>query len=136
MRDSRRLGIAALAAIVACALLPLACAPAPVDNSAQAREGIEKVNGEFMKEVAAKNAAGIAALYTDDARVLPPNSPPVEGKAAIEQMFAGMVQGVARLQLDTVEVEGHGDTAHEVEAYAMFDDAGTNPGIHTTISLK
>ena len=122
-RASRR-SIAAFFVLVA-SLVAVACAPpAPVDNSALAREGIEAVNAQFMKLVEAKDAAGLAALYTENARVLPPNGPPVEGRAAIEQMFAGLVQGIGRVQLDTVEVEGHGDTAHEQEALTFYDAAG------------
>jgi uncharacterized protein (TIGR02246 family) len=111
--------------IVAFALIVLGCAPAPApDNSAEARAGIEAVNATFMKLVAEKNAAGLAALYTEDAQVLPPNSPPVEGRAAIEQFFAPMFQAIAKVQLDTVEVEGHGTTAHEIEALTFYDATG------------
>jgi uncharacterized protein (TIGR02246 family) len=125
MHDPRHAGIADLVSVAFCLALAVGCAPAPPpDNSAEARSGIEAVNATFMKLVAEKNAAGIAALYTEDAKVLPPNSPPVEGRAAIEQMFGGMVQGIAKLQLDTVEVEGHGDTAHELEALTFFDANG------------
>jgi ketosteroid isomerase-like protein len=66
-----------------------------------------------------------AALYTDDARFLPSGAPPIEGRAAIQQAFEGLLQGIARVQLDTVEVEGHGDTAHEQEALTFFDANGT-----------
>jgi uncharacterized protein (TIGR02246 family) len=126
MHDPRRAGIAGLVSIAFCVAFAVGCAPAaPPDNSAEARAGIEAVNATFMKLVAEKNAAGLAALYTDTARVLPPNGAPVEGRAAIEQFFAGIVQGIAKVQLDTVEVEGHGDTAHEVEALAFFDANGT-----------
>jgi ketosteroid isomerase-like protein len=125
MSHPRRAPLAGLVPIALVTLVALACAPAPpADNSAEARAGIEAANATFMKLVAEKNAAGLAALYTEDARVLPPNSPPVEGRAAIEQLFAGLVQGIAKLQLDTVEVEGHGDTAHEVEALTFYDAAG------------
>ena len=34
------------------------------------------------------------------------------------------LQGIAKVQLDTVEVEGHGDTAHELEALTFFDANG------------
>jgi uncharacterized protein (TIGR02246 family) len=126
MRDSRRPGIGGLLGAFVLASLALGCAPAaPPDNTEEARAGIQAVNAEFMKRVEAKDAAGIAALYTDGAKVLPPNGPPVEGRAAIEQLFAGMLPGIARVQLDTVEVEGHGDTAHELEALAFFDANGT-----------
>jgi uncharacterized protein (TIGR02246 family) len=125
MQGPRRSGFAGLLSIVFSIALAAGCAPAPPpDNSAEARAGIEAVNATFMKLVAEKNAAGLAALYTDGARILPPNGPPIEGRAAIEQFFGGMVQGIARVQLDTVEVEGHGDTAHEVEALTFFGANG------------
>jgi uncharacterized protein (TIGR02246 family) len=111
--------------VLVASLVAVACAPsAPADNSAEARAGIEAVNATFKKLVEQKDAAGLAALYTEDARILPANSPPVEGRAAIEQMFAGMLQGIARIDLDTVEVEGHGSTAHEQEALAFYDAGG------------
>ena len=117
--------VAGLVPIVFSVVLFTGCAPAPPpDNSAEARAGIEAVNATFMKLVQEKNAAGLAALYTDEARILPPNGPAIEGHAAIEQFFGGIVQGIARVQLDTVEVEGHGDTAHEVEALTFFGANG------------
>jgi len=120
-----RLALRATSSVALCALFALACAPAPPpDNTEEARAGITAANAEFMKRVEAKDAAGIAALYTEDAQVLPPNGPPVLGRQAIEQMFSGMVQGIAKVQLDTVEVEGHGETAHEVEALTFFDASG------------
>jgi uncharacterized protein (TIGR02246 family) len=126
MQGPRRVTFVGLLTIVFCLALGAGCAPAPPpDNSAEARAGIEAVNATFMKLVAEKNAAGLAALYTDGARILPPNGPPIEGRDAIEQFFGTIVQGIAKVQLDTVEVEGHGDTAHEVEALAFFDANGT-----------
>jgi uncharacterized protein (TIGR02246 family) len=111
--------------IVCCTLWVCACAKAPPDYTAEAKKGISATNDKWMKAVEAKNAAGVAALYTDDARVLPPNIPPIEGRAAIEQFFAGMVMGVSRVQLESVEIEGHAETAHEVGKYTMFDANGT-----------
>ena len=110
--------------LVGCALA-VGCAPAPpADNSDEARAGIEAANRRFMELVEKKDAAGLAALYTEDARFMPQGAPPIDGRAAIQQAFEGMLQGIARVQLDTVEVEGHGDTAHEQEALTFFDASG------------
>jgi len=116
-------GPAALLSYVFASALALAGVPAHAED-AKLRAAIEKADADFVKAVAAKDAAAIAAMYTEDAQVMPPNSPPVKGRAAIQQLFAGMVQGIARLEITAVEVEGHGDVAHEVEALKFFDASG------------
>jgi uncharacterized protein (TIGR02246 family) len=98
--------------------------PAAADASAKARSAIAAQNAKFMKLVTEKNAAGIAAMYTEDAQVLPPNSPPVKGRAAIQQFFGAILAGIPKVQIDTVELEAHGTTAHELEALKFFDAAG------------
>lgn len=127
MIDPRRVrrSTAAVLVLIAAALAT-GCAPAaPVDNSKEVRSAIEAVNAKFSDLAGKKDAAGIAALYTEDARVLPPNGPPVEGRAAIEQFFGAILPGIARVQLDTVQVEARGDLAYEQEALGFFDANGT-----------
>jgi uncharacterized protein (TIGR02246 family) len=46
----------------------------------------------WLQLVKAKDAAGIAALYTEDGAVMPPNAPIGKGRAAIEQTWASMLQ--------------------------------------------
>ena len=125
MRGPRLALCAAYPSIALCALLAVACAPAEApDTSDEARAGITAVNSQFMKLVSEKNAKGLSELYTLDAQVLPPNSPAIVGRPAIEQFFAAILTGIAKVQLDTVEVEGHGGTAHELEALTFFDASG------------
>ena len=125
MRGPRVALCAGYPSIVLCALLAVACAPGQApDTSEEARAGIAAANAEFMKLVSEKNAKGLSELYTEDAKVLPPNSPAIVGRPAIEQFFAAILTGIAKVQLDTVEVEGHGDTAHELEALTFFDAGG------------
>jgi uncharacterized protein (TIGR02246 family) len=126
MRNPRLAGppAGACLALLWCAFA-IGCAPAaPVDNSAEARQAIEAVNQRFMEMVEKKDAAGLASLYTEDAKLLPQGAPAVEGRAAIQREFEGMLQAIARLDLKTVEVEGHGDTAHELESTALYDASG------------
>jgi ketosteroid isomerase-like protein len=111
-------------AVVMGAIALAGARPAAADSSSKARAAIEAKNAEFMKLASGKNAAGIAALYTDDARVMPPNSPPVEGRAAIEKFFGAIMGEIGRVKIDTVELEAHGTTAHEVEALQFFDAGG------------
>lgn len=100
---------------LAFALLFIAgCAAPPQDNTAEARAGIEATNAQFMAALSAGDAAGLAALYTEDAQVMPPNSEIVSGRAAVQETFQGFIDAGLTAQLETVNVEGHGDTAHEV----------------------
>ena len=46
----------------------------------------------WLQLVKAKDAAGIASLYTDDGAVMPPNGPIGKGHPAIQQTWASMMQ--------------------------------------------
>ncbi len=77
-------------------------------------------NKRSMEAVKASDAAAIAALYTEDATLLPPNVEPLHGRAAIEAFFkAGFEMGIQDVTLETVDVEYLGDVAHEVGEYTM-----------------
>jgi uncharacterized protein (TIGR02246 family) len=71
-----------------------------------AREGIETTNRAFMDAVDKGDASAIATLYTEDARLLPPGAPPMDGRAAIEAYWKeGLAAGIAGLQLMTQTVD-------------------------------
>lgn len=86
-------------------------------EDAAARAAIDATNRKFE---AAFNAGdpGKAArdAYTADARVLPPDMPMVRGRAAIEPFWVGVAarMGVEKVQLTTLELEVHGQVAHEI----------------------
>jgi ketosteroid isomerase-like protein len=57
--------------------------------------------------------------------VLPPNSDVLTGQQAIHTFWQGaMHMGITVVQLDTVEVEGHGNTAYEVGQYTLQGAGG------------
>lgn len=86
---------------------------------------IVAANDAFMAAFAAGDGAGVAALYTEDARLLPPGGDPVDGQAAIAEFWGSLIDsGVAQAKLMTDEVEAFGDTAYEVSHYAMLDAEG------------
>lgn len=89
------------------------------------RAAVEAVDAEWVKHVNAGNAAGIAALYTEDAKLLPPNSDFVTGKEGITGVWQGMLDsGVKSTKLHTMEVTGMGDSAVTVGTYEIMDAAG------------
>lgn len=89
------------------------------------RTAIESANTEFMTRFADGNAAGVAALYTDDGILLPPGSASVSGTDAITKYWqTALSAGPAVFMLDTLEVEQHDDTAIEVGAYRITGKEG------------
>lgn len=80
-----------------------------------AKEAIEQ--GAIAWETAfnAADGKGVAALYTEDAALLPPGAARVDGKAAIAEFWQGAIDsGLADADLEVVEVTEFGDLAYEV----------------------
>jgi uncharacterized protein (TIGR02246 family) len=93
--------------------------------SIDVRAAVAAANENFMAAFKKGDAAGMAALYTVNGQVLPPNGDFVTGKAAIQAFWrAIMDMGIKEAKLEIVEVEGHGDTAIEVSKYTLQGDEG------------
>jgi uncharacterized protein (TIGR02246 family) len=86
-----------------------------VDTDA-VRKFVDEGNRKFGAAAGRKDYAGMAALYTDDAKVLPPDAPIVTGRKAIEEFWraAAAALGLASVTLNTLDLEVSGDTACEV----------------------
>ncbi len=79
------------------------------------RSEIEAANKAFEAAVSRSDGPGVAALYTDNAQLLPAESDFVTGTEAIGQFWqAAFDSGIKGVSLVTLEVENHGDTAYEV----------------------
>lgn len=82
---------------------------------------IAAANQKFMDAFRRGDAAGLAALYTENCQLMPPNSDFVIGKAAIQTFWQGAFDmGIKAAKLEIREVEAHGDTAIEVSRYTLF----------------
>ncbi len=94
-------------------------------NPTDVHDAIVAANETFMTTFSRGDSAGIAALYTENGQFLPPNSDFVTGKQAIQATFqAFMDMGVKAIKLETIEVEGYGDTAFEVGRYILEGEGG------------
>jgi uncharacterized protein (TIGR02246 family) len=79
------------------------------------RSEIEAANKLWEAAASRSDGPGVAALYTDDAQLLPAQSDFVTGTEAIGQFWQAVFDsGVKGVSLVTLEVENHGDTANEV----------------------
>jgi ketosteroid isomerase-like protein len=85
-------------------------------NPDAVRQAVDDGNRKFGAAAARKDYAGMAALYTDNAKVLPPDAPIVTGRKAIEEFWqtAANALGLTDAKLKTVDLEVTGDTAYEM----------------------
>jgi uncharacterized protein (TIGR02246 family) len=81
---------------------------------------IEAIDQAYGKAIANRDAAGVGALYTSDAFLLPPNAPVAKGRPAIEAIAQAYLDaGAQSLELNTVALEEQGDLVVEVGTYAL-----------------
>jgi uncharacterized protein (TIGR02246 family) len=76
-----------------------------------------------MAAAANGDAVGVAALYTEDAQLLPPGGPEVTGRGAIEAFWAPALTGGA-VMLQTMEVLPMTDGAAEVGHFMIHATDG------------
>ncbi|MGY1823264.1 YybH family protein [Geodermatophilus sp. SYSU D00079] len=100
------------------------------------RSDIDALNATFVKGLETRDAAMMASVYAPDGRVLAPGFPAVEGRAAIEEFWKGMVdQGVEGGALKTLTLEEQGDLAveegqYEIRAGGAVVDSGKYVVVH------
>ena len=101
------------------AVLVIACQPpAPQALTEQDIATIEASVEAWQSAFSAKDWAGVAATYTEDAILMPPNKAMVEGRANIEAEFAG-TPPFSAASLQITEIDGRGDLAVVRGTYSM-----------------
>ncbi len=94
--------------LAAAGLSSAACAPAPVPEAFP-----QEVADAWVERYELHDAAGLAALYTEDAQLLPPDAEIVSGRAAIQEFFAREnPPGSAGIEIATIETRVFGDYAY------------------------
>ena len=89
-------------------------------------------NQRFMAAFSRGDAAGLAAFYSSDARLLPPGSPPISGAAGIQAFWRGAIDtGITAVRLETEELELHGGRAIEGGCYSWKPRRGRSTGAST-----
>jgi len=76
----------------------------------------------WLELVKAKDAAGIAEIYTEDGAVMPPNAPIGKGRAAIEQTWASMMRTPGfglTITPEQIVISSSGDMALDRGTYAL-----------------
>lgn len=108
------------------------CNQQPKDASTEP-EVVEEVAKDYTNEIVEANkvfithfknhdGAAIGQLYTEDGRLMPTNSPVLEGQEAIGEFWNAIFgMGIDNGELTTLHVESYEDTAIEEGAYKLFD---------------
>jgi len=121
----------------AAALLAAACAPKPetpeqaaarmAAESDSARAAIAAANARMVAHWAAGHADSAAMNYAEDAVVLMPNEPTVQGRAAIQaKMAEWLAAGSWQFQVTTTRVDASGPMAVEMGTIVMSFTPGPN----------
>ena len=71
---------------------------------AQSKAAIQQLNDKWTAAFNKGDAAAVAAMYAEDAYVLPPGSDMVEGRKAIEAFWRGAVKQFGDARLVTMDV--------------------------------
>jgi len=66
----------------------------------------------------------VAALYSDDARLLPPNAELAQGRPAVAAEFAAMVAAGLTIDLENVDAVVAGDVGYKVGTYTLLAPGG------------
>lgn len=112
-----------LCAVFAAVIVVASCATTTTHSNV--RSTIEANNTKWAQALGRGDAAGIAALYTPTAQLLPANGNVVSGQPAIQKYWqAGIDAGFKAVTLTTLEVEACGDTAYEVGKYSVPGEGG------------
>jgi ketosteroid isomerase-like protein len=98
------------------AFLPIEVREETVVTDTEVREEIDRINRRFEGAFERGDMADLAALYTQDAKVLPPDAAMVSGRIAIQQFWqtARESMGIQSVRLSTQDLEVSGDHAYEI----------------------
>ena len=88
------------------------------------RNEIEAASQGFASALSKGQAAKIADMYAEGARVMPPNGSIVQERTKIQQFWQGFIDSGAKLSLSTSDVEAQGNVAIELGSYETISSDG------------
>ncbi len=87
---------------------------------ASAKSTIESQNAKFMDAFKKGDSAAVAASYTSDGVLLPPNSETVQGAGIVSLWGSFMGMGVKEVKLSVDDVAGNAEILSETGRYEIF----------------
>lgn len=109
--------------IISAALVLLAATPA----MAQSKAAIQKLEDQWGDAFNKGDGAGVAAMYTQDAYVLPAGAPMVHGPADIQNFWGQAMQQLGDVKCTAVDVKPLGRSAAREIGTCTFKTKGATP---------
>ena len=102
------------------AVVAATCLCLSVPAMAQDKATIQSLNDKFAQAFNAGDAAGVAALYTEEAVILPPGAEMMKGRSAIQSFWKSAAEGVSDLKLVATDVKPLGtDAARGIGSFTL-----------------
>jgi len=114
-KSSRRFWTAAVGLAM---IVGLACAPPAAQDSSEIRAQAKAWENAFNDG----DSEGVAALYAEDARLMPPNGEIEQGRDEVRAAFGAMIDSGVKITLDTTEAVAVGDLGHRIGTYTISAD--------------
>ena len=91
--------------------------------------GVRQGMASFRDAFNQRDAASLAMVYTEDAKLMPFNAPMLTGRPAIQSFWqAGFNRGISRIEKTPIEIQVLGDTAIEMSRYVVTVGQGKVQG--------
>lgn len=108
----------ALLFVLGLSLALLSCAKPPTEENIS--QAIAEVRSRYTEAYNRGDAAAVAALFTEDAKLLPPDTTMVSGKQGIQAFYAPLGTGVlSDFTVESMEVHHGGDLAYDMGTYSQ-----------------
>lgn len=117
MKKLDRMTLSLLSLVVALG----ACAPTGSQESSE----LAATTDSWTAALNAGDVEAVAALYAEDARLLPPNGAMAQGRNAVRQEFGAMVAAGLKGELSTLEAVVAGDIGYKVGTYTVMGPDGS-----------
>ena len=94
---------------------------------AQDKSAIQQLDDRFSAAFNAGDAAAVAAMYTEDADILPPGMEAMQGRDAVQTFWQGASEQLTDLKLTATDVKPLGESAAREIGAATAKTKGENP---------
>jgi uncharacterized protein (TIGR02246 family) len=85
------------------------------------KDAFTSICQQFQKSFNQGDVEGLASLYLEDAKILPPNMDMIEGKDTIQKFWQGALEmGIKSYKPEMIEVESSGNLGFLVGTYTVF----------------